>query len=424
MIGGMGDPLIVALVEGLDVADVGAADSAVCADLLRQAKRVRGWLDLFEARVTSRMTELYEQRSGPPAAAEHGRHAGVSAAEGLRREKRSKAIEDAPSFGDALASGSIGAEHVDALANAVASTTGDVQAEFLAEHDRLAATAAALTPEQFARHCRDRVRRLERAHGIERNRQQRRETFLSWKKNVATGMLDGRFSLHPELANQLTRALDREIAAMIAEGETARDPEFVDRSFSRGRVAAEALGRLIAGGHQAIRPLEADITLICDHETVRTGTLHDHGICETGDGVPVPPASIARLMCEGRITPVIVDGDGVVLNAGRTIRHANRHQRRALRAMYRTCAIAGCEVPFDRCEIHHIDWYERGGATDLANLVPVCSRHHHLVHEGWCSLQLAADRTLTVVAADGTVHSTSVPEHADTHRRRRRRTAA
>ena len=106
----MADPLIVALVEGLDVADVDAADSAVCGDLLRQARKVRGWLDAFEARVSSRMTALYNAAAGPPAAAEHGKHSGVSAAEGLRREKRSKAIEHAPSFGDALASGSIGAE--------------------------------------------------------------------------------------------------------------------------------------------------------------------------------------------------------------------------------------------------------------------------------------------------------------------------
>ena len=417
----MSDPLIVALVEGLDVADVDAADSAVCADLLRQTRRVRGWLDALEARVTSRMSALYAVQAGPPAAAEHGKHAGVSAAEGLRREKRSKVIEDAPSFGDALAAGSIGAEHVDALANVTVAVSAAVKDELLAGHEQLAVTASGLTPEQFARHCRDRIRRLERDHGIDRNRQQRNNTSLTWKQNVATGMLDGWLSLHPELANQFTRAIDTEIAAMIAAGEAAGDPEFVNRTYSRARLAGEALGRLVVGGHQAVRPARAEILMICDHQTITTGRLHDHSICETSDGLPVPPASIARLLCDGTLTPVIVGADGVVLDAGRTIRHANRNQRRALRAMYRTCAIAGCEVPFDRCEIHHITWVEHDGTTDLHNLIPICSRHHHLVHEGHHTLHLAPDRTLTVTTPDGHTYSTSIPEHVDTHRDRTRR---
>ena len=46
---------------------------------------------------------------------------GTSAAEGRRRERRSKTLDDAPSFADALENGRVSAEHVDALANA---TTG------------------------------------------------------------------------------------------------------------------------------------------------------------------------------------------------------------------------------------------------------------------------------------------------------------
>jgi hypothetical protein len=66
--------------------------------------------------------------------------------------------------------------------------------------------------------------------------------------------------------------------------------------------------------------------------------------------------------------------------------------------MYRTCAAPECDVPFHRCEIHHIHWFEHGGPTDLSNLIPLCSRHHHLVHElGW-HLHLAPDRTLTITA--------------------------
>jgi hypothetical protein len=39
--------------------------------------------------------------------------------------------------------------------------------------------------------------------------------------------------------------------------------------------------------------------------------------------------------------------------------------------------------------------------TNIDNLVPLCGRHHHLVHEGSWKLHLAADRTLTITRPDG-----------------------
>ena len=128
------------------------------------------------------------------------------------------------------------------------------------------------------------------------------------------------------------------------------------------------------------------------------------------------------MLCTGRVTPVIVDASGVALDAGRTIRHANRKQRRALRAMYRCCAFGDCDVAFDRCEIHHILPWELGGPTDLINLVPLCSRHHHLVHNGGWQLELLADRTLVARQRDGTEYGRWPPDRLE-HRHRRRSAA-
>jgi hypothetical protein len=105
--------------------------------------------------------------------------------------------------------------------------------------------------------------------------------------------------------------------------------------------------------------------------------------------------------------PIILGADGIVLDIGRTQRIANRAQRRALRAMYPTCAFHGCDVEFNRCEIHHIQYYELGGTTDLHNLLPLCSRHHHLVHDlGW-TLELDEHRTLTIRDQHGSIHAVS-----------------
>jgi 5-methylcytosine-specific restriction endonuclease McrA len=47
--------------------------------------------------------------------------------------------------------------------------------------------------------------------------------------------------------------------------------------------------------------------------------------------------------------------------------------------------------------IHHIDYRENGGPTDLDNLIPLCSKHHHKAHEGgWKLSHDPNSRQLTV----------------------------
>jgi len=105
-----------------------------------------------------------------------------------------------------------------------------------------------------------------------------------------------------------------------------------------------------------------------------------------------------------------MDAHGNPFNLGRTVRHANRKQRRALRAIYRSCGFPGCDVGFWKCDIHHIVPWELGGFTDLANMVPICSRHHHVIHEGGWQLNLAPDRTLTITQPTGQPYGTTTPD--------------
>lgn len=116
------------------------------------------------------------------------------------------------------------------------------------------------------------------------------------------------------------------------------------------------------------------------------------------------------MACHAAIIPVVLDSDGVVLDQGRTVRNATRAQRRALRAMYATCAIPGCRVASGHCQPHHIRWWvEHGGPTDLHNLLPLCSRHHHCVHEGGWQIVMHPDRSLTITYTDGSVQETGPP---------------
>ena len=402
------DPI--STLTALQAVDVATVDADGCARLLGQTKQLRGWVDAFEARLTRRASELHETSGAAPAADLHAKCGGVSSAEGKRKERRSKTLDEAPSFGDALASGDIGAEHVDALANATTKLDDDLKNQLFDREDDLLDDARRMTPEEFGRSCRDLIRQIEKDHGIERNKRQRNDTFLSRKVNPRSGMIEGRFALHPELAGKIFQPVDRHVSSMVADGERSGDPDCANRNVDRNRLAAEALGELVAAGQQQLRPGVADVTVIVDVTTVTTGEIHEHTICETADGSPLPPASIRRLVCGGNISPVYVDADGNPFDFGRTIRHANRAQRRALRALYRTCAFAGCDTGFDRCEIHHIVPWEQGGSTDLVNLLPLCSHHHHVVHEHGWSLELAPDRSLTIRQPDGQIFATCIPD--------------
>ncbi len=116
-----------------------------------------------------------------------------------------------------------------------------------------------------------------------------------------------------------------------------------------------------------------EICVHIDYDTMLNG-LHELSVCETADGIPLPPETVRRLACEAAIVPIVLNGAGEVLNCGREVRVANRAQRRALRAMYRTCGYPGCDVVFDRCDIHHVIEWLRHGTTDLDNLLPLCSQ--------------------------------------------------
>ena len=83
---------------------------------------------------------------------------------------------------------------------------------------------------------------------------------------------------------------------------------------------------------------------------------------------------------------------------------ATVEQRRALRAMYRSCGFPDCTVRFGDCDVHHvIAWMQHRGPTNLDNLLPLCNQHHHLVHEGGWHLELFPDRRLIVRRPDGSV---------------------
>ena len=68
--------------------------------------------------------------------------------------------------------------------------------------------------------------------------------------------------------------------------------------------------------------------------------------------------------------------------------------RRALRVRDKGCRFPGCtNTRF--VDGHHIKHWADGGETSLDNLVMLCRRHHHLVHEGGFACEKAKDGKVT-----------------------------
>ena len=387
-----------ALARELAGFDVNVADQAELSLAVSLSGKARAWLDAFDVGVARRAAVL---AAGGPAAAgaavtdtlsDRGRR---SRREAKAAAERAGVCERMPGVEAALAAGHIASGHVDAIANATKNLDEAGKAEFAGFTDDLLAAAATKPVGVFERECRDLAAFVAKGDGTEElERQRRQRSCTAWVDKVS-GMHHLHAQLDAEAGAKLMAALNAQLTSLCADKGNA--------GVAMEALRADALCALIqpttADGDRAV----PEVSVLVDARTLFDG-LHEHSLCETVDGVRLPVATVRRMCCDAEILPIVLDGHGEVLDCGRSRRTASRPQRRALAALYRTCAHPDCDVAFSLCEIHHVDWWEHLGPTDLANLVPTCGRHHHLVHEGGWQLTMTPDRVVTLTRPDGTIH--------------------
>ena len=109
--------------------------------------------------------------------------------------------------------------------------------------------------------------------------------------------------------------------------------------------------------------------------------LGEHATALLDDGTRMSAAQARRLACEAGIIPAVLDGEGRVLDLGRSRRLFTKAQRIALGLRDGGCTARGCETTASGCHAHHDDPWSRGGATDLANGRLLCPRHHRIAHD-------------------------------------------
>ena len=425
--------------------DVTTATDVQLGAACRRARQIRGFLDAFEAAAARRSDELQAAGCGRGAETMLTRNQRVSSRHARQAIRRGEVLEEAPAIGAALTVGAVSAGHVDAYASVARSASSHGRAALVERQQSLALRATTESPEEFAVSCRRVVAMADDDGGISEQEQQRRATRLRRWIDESTGMYRLGGALDPELGVRIWRAIDHTVATNYPDGyhpdSTPDGPEAYDH------LAALALADLIGaayqddhdgrlhhtgdqddnhsggdtrradsgGGERGVlpRPPRGEFTVVIDYQTLIDG-LNEHSIIEVDPGgITLPVAALRRLACEADLLPVVLDGHGVVLDVGRSKRLATADQRRGLRAMYASCAIAACGIEFDRCEIHHLDPFggtDGTGQTNLDLLLPLCSRHHHAAHEGRWQLHLdPTSRMLSVTLPDGTTDTRPPP---------------
>jgi hypothetical protein len=216
----------------------------------------------------------------------------------------------------------------------------------------------------------------------------------------------------PETGSKLWTAIDRELEAMFHGPPVDTLPD--DPVARNDHLASVALAKLVttndsAGSGTGAGTRRAELQVLIDLETSQHGK-HAESVVDVATGGTLPVSRVRQLACEADIIPIVLGGNGVVLDVGRARRLATADQRRALQAMYPTCGLVpGCTVPFAHTQIHHLkEWTAQQGETDLGDLLPGCTQHHGDAHAGRIVVEMdPVTRAVTVRDRHGNVIASS-----------------
>ena len=346
----------------------------------------------WEAKVTALQTDaarlIAQQEShGDGGASVLRDQAGKTKHQARRSLGTAEVLDEMPGLRAAVDSGEVALANAERLADAAQRTAP----EAVDSASDLLAMAKELPPDKFAREAAAWAQRHQPDHGHQDWLDKRRRRYLkTWKQQDGMVRLDG--LLDPEtgtrICNRLQgvaeelRRLDQKTARANGEDSAVGGTGGGEETRSWDQLRADALDLLTSGdaekpktGGSGGRP-KAEIIAVADIG-VLTGD-NPAGRCEIPGAGPVPPEVLQRIACDAQLTGVIF-ADGKPLYHGSTIRTATGAQWRMLIARDGGCV--GCGIDPSQCQAHHIVPYARARRTDIDNLVLVCWRCHHNIHD-------------------------------------------
>ena len=391
------------LVARVAAVDVACGDRLALESAVGELRCLKSWVESREVTLARalRAVSSFPEKNLADAARSNLREA-------ERVMRRAEVVEVVPVFEESLDAGRVSGEHVDALDRVLRNLDPHGRQKLTDQAPRLVRLAETSSAEDFAKTLRREARRLDNeAAPEERLRRQKTQVRLNSWIDRESGMGRWAATWDPETMVRLENRLDAQVEALFRDTVPEGCP--IDLLEKQAFLRARALLAIIDGN--GVRLGRPEIVVVVDHTQP-----NPDGTPTIDWDLPVDlPKRVLDHLARRAVTHTVVVRNGVIvsapgrLNQGRHTRLANRDQRRALHALYPSCAIPGCRVRYARTRLHHVRFWRNMGLTDLENLLPVCEHHHDLIHnDGWL-LSLGPDRTLSITFPDGQVMTTGPP---------------
>lgn len=170
------------------------------------------------------------------------------------------------------------------------------------------------------------------------------------------------------------------LAAPTPQPDSAVQEAPDDRSATQRRYDAliSVLNRGLSSPEGVATTSKAKIFITMSYDALR-GALVGAGRTFTGETLSA--GQVRRLACSADLIPVVLGTESEIVDHGRASRLATPAQVKRLWLRDKGCTFPGCSIPATWCDAHHVDWWHRGGMTDLSNLALLCGRHHTIVHD-------------------------------------------
>jgi hypothetical protein len=303
------------------------------------------------------------------------REAGLPKAVARRAVKVARKLRVLSEVDDALSAGRITTAHagvmVDACNPRVTDAVVGLQSTFLG-------LIAGASFEQWQTEVRDLVSVLDEDGGHDPDRDVARNRLHMARTFDGVVRLDGVFvgTLAETVVAGIEAMTDEQFKVHSRDQGESPDLVVPERSNLRALGLVELIRRGAAVDVHTSRRPRPEVTLI-----VNAG---DPGKVTGPTGVRLQDGTTRALLCDPDMHAVVVDRLGRPLDVGRRMRWATADQRRALAVRDGGCVFPGCDAPVAWCDAHHVEHFERGGRTDIANMVLLCRHHHGVTHRrGW-----------------------------------------
>lgn len=345
--------------------DVGALDAEQAVDAAASLAALRATIDSLILAVARRadICAAHRERGDRDVAQTLARALGTTNWEARRTTELARRLEHCPATEHALSLGEVTAKQAELIVGAAAHNP-------VAETSLLRCAASGITPLRDA--C---LRaRAEVESDTERSRRQHRARFLrTWTST--DGMVEGRFSLPPEIGAPVLASLERATrAAMRAQAGAEYEPIEA--------YAADAFVAMLTTRDHRVSAPRTVVHVVIDHAVLVRGDALPGERCEIPGVGPVSAEWVRSILGESFLTAVVRRGIDIT-----TVAHLGRRtSAELLTAMIvagRECAVDGCHargyLEQDHCEVD----VAAGGPTALWNLAWLCSHHHRLKTSGW-----------------------------------------